>query len=154
IEWKGLMTTMYDAESDVAGYNDRNSTALGIYQRLACQSSLIVIGHSTVSQSHLSASETSVYTDYDFVIDQLIKDNTISPVASRPDIVVTRPGGSLAVNGDPVSFISVGFPALQPGSRYLIFLVYVPASKAYQPVDSYSTLVSGNEGAWLIARQS
>lgn len=148
IAWRGLDFVVYDAD------NIAELTATGaeqLYRKLACQADSIVIGHTRLSASHLSAFGT-VYTDYILVIQHLLKDNSKSPIRSAGETIVTRPGGSLLVNDDPVSFDYQGFPALQSDITYLQFLQYIPESSAYQAVNSYSTLSArGND--WVVERQ-
>lgn len=134
--WKGLHYTVGDTWANVV------AVASDWYQKRTCQADAIVIGHSALSMAHLSANGTSVYTDYDYVIDGLLKDNKASSLQSKPDIVVTRPGGTLSLSGGPVSFEFMGFPRLQPNVTFLQFLRYIPQSSGYQPLDSLSTLVS------------
>jgi len=138
-----------DAEN-LAGFT--TAAALQQYQKLACQADAVALGHTSLWAHHLSDFGTA-YTDYAFVIDTLLKDNQKSSIRSKPDIVVTRPGGSLTVNNDLVTFEFQGFPNLQSGITYLQFLQYIPETFAYQAVDAFSTLVAiGNN--WVVARRS
>jgi hypothetical protein len=122
------------------------------YQNLSCEADAIAVGHTDLWAQHLSTYGT-VYTDYVFVIDALLKDNQRSSIQSRPDIVVTRPGGSLLVNNDAVSFEYQGYPELQSGVTYLQFLLYIPKSGGYQASGTYSTLLASGDN-WVVARKS
>ncbi len=149
IEWKGLQFIMYDAEN-LAGFT--STGAIQRYKKLACQADGVVIGHTNRTAPHLSAFGT-VYTDYEVVVDAWLKTNPKAMTGPIPAIVVSRPGGSLTVANDPVSFEYEGFPELKGGATYLQFLQYIPASLAYQAIDPFSTLISlGNE--WVVARGS
>jgi len=124
-----------------------------LYQKQACQADAIVVGHTILWAYHLSAFGTSVYGDYEFVIDSLLKDNLTSSIRSKPDIVVTRPGGSLSLADGHVNFDLEEFPRLQSGTTYLLFLRHIPESSAYEALDSCSTLVAtGNN--WVITRKA
>jgi hypothetical protein len=57
-----------------------------------------------------------------FVIDTLLKDNRQSHIQPSRAIVVTRPGGTITINGDPVSIRVEVYPALIPNTAYLLFL--------------------------------
>ena len=149
IPWKGLHFIVSDAEN-LAGFTSVG--AVQRYQKLACQADAVIMGHTTLSAAHLSDFGT-VYTDYVFVIDALLKDNRKSSLGSKPEVVVTRPGGSLQVSGDPVTFEYEGYPGLQSGITYLLFLQYIPATSAYQALDPFSTLVARGTN-WLVARRS
>ena len=149
IPWKGLRFIVNDGDN-LAGFTKIG--ALQLYQNLACKADVVAVGHTNLSARHLSAWGT-VYTDYVFVIDALLKDNQKSSIRSKPDIVVTRPGGSLLVNNDPVTFEFHGFPELNSTTTYLQFLKYIPESSAYQVLDPYSTLLASGSD-WVVARRS
>ena len=149
IPWKGLHFIVNDSDN-LSGFT--KAGALKLYQNLACQADVFAIGHTSLSARHLSAWGT-VYTDYIFAIDNLLKDNQGSSIRAKPGIIVTRPGGSLMVNNDPVIFDFQGFPELQSGNTYLQFLKYISESSAYQALDSYSTLL-GTGSDWVVARRA
>ncbi len=122
-----------------------NGSVVQPYQRLACQADLIVVGHSNASASHLSSFGTAVYSDYDFVVERLLKGSS----GAGSDIVVTRLGGAL----DKVSFTSQDYPLLQAGTSYLMFLSYVPASGSYRAVDAFSSFMLVG-GEWRDLRKA
>jgi hypothetical protein len=150
--WKGLDIVASDDEAVSPG-GSIVTVLLQVYQRQACQADAILVGHTSSWAYHLSAFGTGVYGDYVFVIDSLLKDNKASPIRSKPDIVVTRPGGSLSLAEGPVTLELAAFPQLQSGLTYLQFLRYIPQSSAYQALDPLSTLVA-NGNNWGIARKS
>lgn len=76
-----------------------------VYERETWQADAIVTGQATASASHLSSYATSIYSDYIFVIGNVLKDNAASPIGSRPDMVVTRPGGELTLPDGPVTMV-------------------------------------------------
>jgi hypothetical protein len=89
-----------------------NGSVVQPYQRLACQADLIVVGHSNASASHLSSFGTAVYSDYDFVVERLLKGSS----GAGSDIVVTRLGGAL----DKVSFSSQDYRAVDALSSFML----------------------------------
>jgi hypothetical protein len=96
---------------------------------------------------------TAVYTDYDFVIDRLLKDNRTAPIGSASDFVVTRLGGSVKLPEGNLNFRSQEFPSPQANTTYLMFLDYIPATSSYFARDGLSTLrLAGSN--WLIDRGS
>jgi hypothetical protein len=109
---------------------------------LACRSDAIVVGHPVLSRSHLSAAATTIYTDYDFVIDRIVKDNASSSLTGRQDLVVTRLGGEVTLDAGPLRYDHNAFPRLQANTTYLLFLQSITETGAYQSVDPYSTFVS------------
>jgi hypothetical protein len=140
IPWKGLnlVGTGYEVVSP------NPDAFVGIYQRETCQADAIVVGHATASLAHLSASNSTIYSDYIFVIGNILKDNPASPIVSRRDIVVTRPGGELTLPDGHVTFEDQDFRYLETNVTYVQFLKYIPQSTAYRPIGSYSTLRNDN----------
>lgn len=150
IPWKGLDFIVSDADR-VSGFTDTGVQR--IYRGLSCSADTITVGHVAASAAHLSTSGI-VYTDYIFVIDNLLLANQYltnqSPAPIR-EVIVTRPGGALLVDGDPVSYQFEGSPSLKAGESYLQFLSFIPQSSAYQALNAFATLrKSGN--AWILVR--
>ena len=104
IAWKGLDIISSDEPGDVGGPDG----LLRLYQRRTCQADAIVIGHARSWVHHVSFYGTAVYGDYDFAIDTVLKDNQTDPLRSKPDIVVTRPGGAMTLSGGPVNYLPQG----------------------------------------------
>jgi hypothetical protein len=129
-------------------------TYTSLIQKNTCPADAIVIGSFIVSVSHLSASATGLYTDYDFVVDEVIKRPPSAIL--KPDIVVTSPSGSVTVgtgSSNLLTFVNQEFPPLKQNTKYLIFLKSIPSTGAYQPVDSFSTLWL-NGSKWFFMRKS
>jgi len=151
VTWKGLQLTIHEHPTVVPpGTESAETTRLRSYQKQACQADAIAVGHITASAYHLSASGATIYGDHIFVVDALLKDNQSSSIRQRPDIIVTRPGGSLVLPEGPVNVDPESFPRFQPDTTHLIFLKYIAETSAYQAIDSFSTLIArGNN--WVIA---
>jgi hypothetical protein len=152
VSWKGLDIVATD---DVSASPTESTTTvlLRLYPKQACQADAIVVGHTSSSAYHLSASGMAIYGDYIFVIDTVLKDNQASSIRLKPDIVVTRPGGSLTLADGPVRLELPAFPLLQSGVTYLQFLRYIAQSSAYQALDPFSTLLA-DANNWAIARKA
>jgi hypothetical protein len=127
VPWKGVRWITPD---EVGNTSLNPTSVLQLYQKQACLADAIAIGHTDVWVHHLSTNGTAIYADYAFVIDSLLKDNVKSAIGSRHAIVVTRPGGSISLPDGPLTSDFQGFPHLQAGTTYLMFLVYIPASSA------------------------
>lgn len=152
IEWKGLDFVVPDDPGNLAGFSLEAMTKL--YASLTCQADAIVIGRVNGLASHVNASNTSVYSDYSVVIDQLLKDNLRSSIVQGAPIVVTRSGGTATLTAGKVMFDFQEFPRLEAERTYLHFLRQVPQSGAYHPIDSLSTLVLTPERKWTISRRA
>jgi hypothetical protein len=140
IPWKGLNLIGIGSEGGSPGRDG----LVRIYQRETCHADAIVVGHPSASVPHLSASQSSIYSDYIFVIGNILKDNPASPIASRRDIVVTRPGGELTLPDGHVTFEDQDFRYFETDVTYVQFLKYIPQSTAYRPIGPFSTLRNDN----------
>ena len=118
-----------------------------------CQADAVAIGKVNGAASHVGSSNTSVYSDVSFVADTVLKDNRANPLAAKGPVVVTRPGGTVALPAGRVQFDFKEFPRWEPGRVYMQFLKYIPASGGYHPLDSFSTLVLENN-RWVILRKA
>src|SRR5437763_17056472 len=65
----------------------------------ACTSDAVIIATAQAGASHLTADQRFVYTDWNFAVEQILKDNLHSPIAAGSTLVVTRSGGKLQING-------------------------------------------------------
>ena len=151
VQWKGMDFIVPDDPGNLAGFS--LEALMKLYSQLTCRADAIAVGRINAQASHVSASSTSVYSDYSVLIERFLKDNRQSSIAQRAPIVVTRPGGIVMLTNGKASFDSQEFPRLESGATYLQFLRHIPESGGYQPIDSFSTLVSTN-GQWAIARRA
>ncbi len=132
---------------------------LAQYEELACASDAIVTGHTSIWLHHLNSSRQGIYTDYDFVVDTVIKDNAKAPLSMSQHIVMARPGGSLQLGTSgtiKTIIISPGsFPHLETGSEYLIFLNFIPPSGGggYQAADPFGSFIATG-AQWTIMRKA
>src|SRR5215472_5972200 len=113
-EGKGsnVYTSLIDEDTGMAPYKDFTS----LFQDLTCRADLIVIGKPQKQMSHLSASRAAIYTDYDFDIDILFRASLRT--APQQHIVITRPGGTLPVQGGSVTYSNGMLPIARVGHTY------------------------------------
>jgi hypothetical protein len=106
-------------------------------KRATIASDLIVAGHVTKNISALTQNEAFVFTDSEFVIDEIWKSEKIpgrnSQVSVGEEITITHPGGIVKSHGHVIrAFLSNHIP-LEPGHSYLMYLRYLPDSRSYIP---------------------
>lgn len=105
---------------------------LGELATLACDSDLVVLGKTgTRHGSHMTADKDFLYTDWDFVVEEVLKDNPKAPVHAGTAILITRPGGALQVNGRMVYAICSDLSDFVTSREYLLYLRFVPETGAY-----------------------
>jgi hypothetical protein len=98
---------------------------------LAAESDLVVLGKTGTGTAHMTAEKDFLYTDWNFIVEEVLKSNANSPVYPGATILVTRPGGKLQVNGRTVYATCGDFLDFATGQEYLLYLRFVPETGAY-----------------------
>ncbi len=101
----------------------------------AFRADLIAVGVTKSSASALTEDQDFIFTDWQLSLEQVLKNNPAAPVGENSEITVTRPGGTLVVNGRNIRAIEGAFLPFHQGERYLLFLYYMPATGAYRAVN-------------------
>jgi hypothetical protein len=107
--------------------------------REGAKADAVVMGTVKSQQSFLTAEGTFVFTDYDFVVDEVLKNNAILPLVSSETIVVTRPGGSLQLAGHTVRALDESLQPLEKAHSYLLFLNYISATGGYEAFNPHGS---------------
>lgn len=126
----------------------RNPTSLSLQDfliKLACDSDAVVIGRVKNKSSQMTENEDFVFTDYQFTVDEVLKDYIADHIIPQTEISVTRPGGRIQIKGKIVQAIDVSFMPLSEGKRYLLFLHRIPITGAYKAVSSLSSFELGDK---------
>ena len=117
-------------------------------KRAALTSDLVVLGTVTKNISALTRNDKSIFTDSEFVIDEVWKNqhaNSLQTLVEVGDeISIMRLGGTVGVNGHTLRVSLSNQLPLQIGHRYLMFLRYQPEVGAYVPIwaDGYDVTLS------------
>lgn len=98
---------------------------------LAAGSDLVVLAKAETGTSHMSADKDFLYTDWNFVTEEILKNNAYSAVETGATILVTRPGGKLQVDGRTVYADCPNFLSFANGQQYLLYLQFIPETGAY-----------------------
>lgn len=99
---------------------------------------LIIIGRVDDRDSFLTEEGTFVFTDYSLSVEQIIKSDSKAALEPSSKITVTRPGGTLQLNGRKITASDESLAPLEKGKRYLLFLNLIPITGAYKAFDSHS----------------
>ncbi len=108
-------------------------------RKLACDSNAVVIGSVKDNTSQMTENEDFVFTDYQFIIEEVLKDYAAYHIIPQTEITVTRPGGKVQLEGKIVQAIDASFMPLNEGKHYLLFLNHIPTTGAYKAVNSFSS---------------
>jgi hypothetical protein len=111
-----------------------DQTLQQVLRNYACASDAVVVGTVKDKTSQLTEDGTFVFTDYDFTVEDVLKDNVEAHIQPGTDIVVTRPGGKVLLNGHTATVLDRSHLPLEKGSRYLFFLRFVKTTGAYSAI--------------------
>lgn len=101
------------------------------FANLACQNDLVVVAKASSGSSHPTANQGYIYTDWQFGVEEVLRDNSKAPVRAGATIVVTRPGGVLEIGGRKVYAKLDHFRDFVPNEKLLLYLRFVPETGAY-----------------------
>jgi hypothetical protein len=105
-----------------------------VLRNYACASDAVVVGTVKDKTSQLTEDGTFVFTDYDLTVEDVLKDNVEAHIQPGTDIVVTRPGGKVLLNGHTATVLDRSHLPLEKGDRYLFFLRFVKTTGAYSAI--------------------
>jgi hypothetical protein len=90
----------------------------------ASASDFIIVGTIIKAQPYLDERERSIYSEFTIEVEEVIKNNTPTPLTPNNSIVADRVGGALRLpNGRVLRYVVSGAGALPAsGGRYLLFL--------------------------------
>lgn len=117
-------------------------TAEEFLRTRACKADAVLLGSAKRTGAHMVDDETNIYTAYDFSVEEIFKNNPANPIEAGQKIEITRPGGTILLDGVTISISDNIYEALRSSGDYILFLTYVPAANGY--------MVSGSEGDFLI----
>lgn len=115
-------------------------------RRITCTAEAVIIGEVSSKVSQLTESEAFIFTDYLFVVREILKSNNTMNLQQGSDIIITRPGGAVLIGGRYISAIDDSVLPLQKGKQYLVFRRYLPESESFTTIDTGETYeLAGND---------
>jgi hypothetical protein len=106
------------------------------FGQFACFSDVIVLGAADTGISHMTSDKSYLYTDWEFSVERVFKNNPNASVQTGSRITIVAPGGTLQIDGRTIHASEL-VPLPAAGQRYLIFLTSVPKTGAYQAFNGY-----------------
>ena len=114
-------------------------------RRQGCDSDAVVVGKIKERTSVLTDDETFIFSDHSVVVEELLKGSPSARVQPGDIITVTRPGGKVKLkNGRTAEIAFSYFEPFRAGERYVLFLRYVPSTKAYQVKEGERVFLLGD----------
>lgn len=120
----------------VLAIGGRISAPNNFLNNLAADADAVVIGTVTAKASQLTENGAFIFTDYDVRVEEVLKDNSANNIQPHSRIAVTRPGGRISLQGRMVTAVDRTFKPFATGGRYLLFLKYIPTTRAYHAVST------------------
>lgn len=121
---------------------------------LSCKSDAVVVGSIESKAAHLIENETFIYTQYEFWVEDVVKNNPASSITVNEIIQVTRPGGLIKINDQLIQAEDRKYAPLEANKKYLLFLKFVPAAKGYMVADADADFVLEGDSFKTISRTS
>ncbi len=101
-------------------------------QRMACEADAVVLGTVKEQSSYLTENEKFISTDYEVEVNEVIKNNAAAYISPNATITVTRPGGTVKLDGKTAQAIDESYENLAGDEQYVLFLKFIPDTGAYQ----------------------
>ena len=98
---------------------------------LAKASDAVIRGRITKKTSQVTDDDSFIFTEYDVEITEALKDNVTAPIHTGATIIVTRPGGTVLLDGVIVEAEDKAFEPLPINHEVVLFLQYIPETGAY-----------------------
>lgn len=111
-------------------------TSTEVLRNLSCKADAVVLGSVKGKAAHLTEDETWIYTEYEFLVDEVVKNNNDSPIESNSSIEITRPGGVIKLDNTVVRVNDRMYDQLKKNKTYLLFLKYLPSTQGYLVSDA------------------
>ena len=112
---------------------------------LVCDADAVVIGTPKSESSQFTENGGFIFTDYEVTVEQVLKGNITSPLQVGDNLIVTRPGGVIQINGRTIRAKLDAFEPFITGERYMLFLRFIPTTAAYRAFGNGSFQLRDNK---------
>lgn len=107
------------------------ATTSEFLKSLSCAADVVVVGVVKSKAAHLTEDETFVYTQYDFSVEDILKNNPAARIEVNNSIEFTRPGGLVKLDHQVIRVEDKSYPQLETKKKYLLFLKFIPSTNGY-----------------------
>jgi hypothetical protein len=119
--------------------------------QLSCKSDAIAIVKVVGKESQLTEDEDFIFSDYSVKVVELLKNNEKDSIYPDSVMIITRPGGTVSINGRIIQAIDSEYKEMRKNNEYLLFLSYIPMTKSYKAVDAKSSFDLQGDGGQSVA---
>lgn len=123
----------------VAELEGHQQSSQELLRQITCTADTIIIGTVRGKASQLTEDQNFVFTDYEITLEEVLKSTSPKSLDPNDEITVTRPGGTILLNGRIVRARDELFPFLTIGKQYLLFLRFIPTVATYATIESGET---------------
>lgn len=102
-----------------------------VFHSALCNAAAVVVGRIKEKSPHFTEDEKFIFTDYQVIVEEVIKNNAASPLTPSSLITTTRDGGALILNNRTFRATQEGFDPPAVSKRYLLFLRFIPETDSY-----------------------
>ena len=86
-------------------------------------------------------------------VDEVLKYNSAAPIQAKGKITITRPGGTILLNGRVVEAVDESFQPLRKKGQYLLFLHFIPSTGGYQALNSKASFQLDDNKATKLTKE-
>ena len=102
-----------------------------VFQSALCRADAVVLGTINEKSSQFTEDGKFIFTDYQIIVDEVIKNNARSAVLASNLITATNDGGAVVLNNQTFRARQEGFDPPLVSKRYLLFLRFIPETDSY-----------------------
>lgn len=121
---------------------------------MSCKADAVIIGTVKDQSSQLTEDEDFIFTDYALTVEQILKNKDGMPLQQNGTIIITRPGGTIQLEGKKVRALDEALEPFQTGGRYLLFLEFIPSTGAYKAFNSRGSFQISNNRILKLTKES
>jgi hypothetical protein len=115
----------------LAGTAAEPASLFTLLREIGCLADAVVIGTPVSTSAALTAERTFVFTEYDVVVDDVVKNNEHDSVFPGDHLVVNRPGGEVRRDAVTLSAEDLRFKPLRIGAPHLLSLEWISDTHSY-----------------------
>lgn len=120
--------------------DDEPRTPEDYFGELSQESDAVIRGTVTSKVSQITEDEAFIFTDYDVLITEVLKNNLADPLGTGATVTVTRPGGKVLLDGIIVKATDQAFSPLPVNkNEVLLFLKFISETGTYQTARPYGS---------------